>query len=336
MSDIGVALVGAGPWGLVLSRALERAAGAPLRWVCELDADRRAGARGIHPAARLTASVDELLADPEVSAVAVAVDSAAHHSVGRRVLLAGRHLLLEKPMALSVDHATDLETLAREQARILTVGHLLLHHPAVARAREIVAAGELGDDLGFNAVRAVPGPPRSPGGCWWTLAPHDVSLALYLFDALPVAVRARAVTSAGADQDIVASATMSFADGRTARVEVSRFAAAKRRRFAIAGSRRSLEFDELEAAQPLWLRTSPRTGPTATPVRIGFEPADPLLAQCRHFLASAACGDASGGNAAHALDVVRVLEAGSQSMRLGGAAVKVVRDPSAEPVRKVA
>src|SRR6266511_4002933 len=106
MSDIGVALVGAGPWGLVLSRALERAAGAPLRWVCELDADRRAGARGIHPAARLTASVDELLADPEVSAVAVAAASAAHRSVGRRVLLAARHLLTEWCAAVSTATAT--------------------------------------------------------------------------------------------------------------------------------------------------------------------------------------------------------------------------------------
>jgi predicted dehydrogenase len=335
MSGIGVALVGAGPWGLSLARALERASGAPLRWICELDTERRAQAARAHPDTRIGDRLDDVLADSGVSAVVVATDAARHHAVGRQVLLAGRHALIEKPLALSVADARELRTLAEERARVLTVGHLLLHHPAVARAREMVSAGTLGDGLAFESVRATPGPPRTPGSSWWALAPHDVSLALAVFGASPVAVRATATTGSDGEHDIAADATLAFADGRVARIQVARFAPNKRRRFSITGSRFRLGFDELEPGQPLSIREA---AGAAAPIEgpIAAEHADPLLAQCRHFLSCVARGDPRGGNAEHAVDVVRALEAGARSMRRGGAAVEVVPADRREAARKVA
>jgi predicted dehydrogenase len=336
MSSVGVALVGAGPWGLTLARALERAAGSPLRWICELNPARRAHAARLHPESRVNARLDDVLLDPAVVAVAVAVDSAGHHLVGRQVLCAGRHLLLEKPMALSAADASELQTLASERARVLTVDHLLLHHPAIGRIRDLVAAGSVGHVTRFSSTRAVPGPARTPGSSWWTLAPHDVSLALHLLGELPRTVRVTDVRHDNLGHDTFVRAELRFADGRVADIEASLFAPRKTRRLSIVATRASLTFDELDRRRPLVVNGLRDDDPSAPePSDSCFGDVDPLLAQCRHFFASVARGDAAAGNGPHALDVVRVLEAGARSMQCGGIPVAAMSAPP-EAARNVA
>jgi predicted dehydrogenase len=319
MNGEAVALVGAGPWGLTLARALRQAAEAELAWICDLDGDRRARAAGANPGARLTADIDQVLRDPRVRAVAVAVDSPRHHQVGLRVLEARRHLYVEKPLALETADAARLHAAASYQDRVLTVGHLLLFHPAIQRAAEIVAAGVLGEPLYFESMRETVGPPRTPGSAWWALAPHDVSLAIYLFGAVPTTVSATAGGFTAPEHDGIASATLRFADGRTAYIHVARFAAEGVRRLSIAGTRRTLIFDELAPAHPLAIRGAGSS--TVEPIPVAT--VDPLLAQCRHFVACARAGNAAGGNGAHWLAVVRVLAAGARSIRAGGVPVEV-------------
>jgi predicted dehydrogenase len=251
--------------------------------------------------------------------VAVAVDSARHHTVGMRVLAAGRHVYIEKPLALSADDAATLEAAAAARGRILTVGHLLLHHPAVRRARQIVAEGGLGEPLYFESVRETVGAPRAPGSVWWALGPHDVSLALDLFAAVPVTVSATGGAFGAPGHDGVASAVLRFAEGHTAHVHVARFATERTRRLSIAGTRRTLTFDELAGEHPLQIAERESGALTRIPV----DGVDPLLAQCSHFAACVRRGDAAAGNGAHALAVVRVLEAGTLSMAAGGAPVEI-------------
>ena len=290
MTDpVGVALVGAGPWGATLARTLSRISETRLRWICDIDLERRMRVAAAHPGTAVAGSLDEVLADPEVGAAIVAVDSPNHHSVGLRVLAANRHLLVEKPLALSVADATALHDAARARRRVLTVGHLLLHHPAVTRARDLVAAGALGDLLGFESVRAVNPAGRKPQSAWWTLAPHDVSLAIHFFDAVPVMVSAVAGRRDPGDHDYVVYATLRFTDGRLAHVHVARGAAAG----------------------------------APTPEIVPIDIVEPLSVQCRHFISCVSREDPSGGNGGHALAVVRVLEAGARSMEAGGAPVEV-------------
>jgi predicted dehydrogenase len=346
MTAVGVALVGAGPWGLTLGRAVARLPEIDLRWICELDPERRAIAAAIAPQARLTDELDEVLSDPAVAAALVAVDSPRHHPVGLRVLRADRHLLVEKPMALTVADAAELSALAEARHRVLAVGHLLLHHPAVRHARQLIADGVLGQPLWLEATRLAPGTARSGGGAWWTLAPHDVSLALHLFGAIPVRVTAvgrprrdaephpglpersgRSGRSELADlaelADSVAWVTLHFADGRLAHIHVARLAVEKRRGFSVVGTHRALSFDELAPERVLRLTDPARNGALARTEIIPVDAADALSAQCLHFAAGVARGDPSAGNGAHALAVVRVLEAGTRSMRAGGAPVDV-------------
>jgi predicted dehydrogenase len=323
MNPVGVALIGAGPWGLTLGRAMARLPDVDLRWICELDPERRAGAAGIAAGARLTGMLDEVLADPGVAAAFVAVDSARHHPVGLRVLQADRHLMVEKPLALTVADASELSALADTRRRVLAVGHLLLHHPAVRRARKLIADGVLGETLWLEATRLAPGPARTAGSVWWTLAPHDVSLALHLFDGVPMQVTA--VGGAGAPgEETVVWATLHFGDGRLAHLHAARQAAEKKRGFSIVGTARALTFDELASGGALHVHESACDLAGTRAEAIPVDVVDALGAQCRHFVSSVARGDTGAGNGAHALAVVRVLEAGARSMRAGGAPIEVV------------
>jgi predicted dehydrogenase len=322
MSSLGVAVIGAGPWGGTLARAFARVPGVDLRWICELDERRRAEARAAHPDVSITAAVEDALTDPAVMAAIVAVDTPRHHSVGLQVLSADRHLLVEKPLALSVADAAALCEAATARARVLTVGHLLLHHPAVRRAKQLLETGALGKPLYFEAARTVTGTNRRGGSAWWTLAPHDVSLALHLFEAAPVTVSAMG-SRGGSDEDVATFATLHFADGRLAHLHAARFAATRERRFSVVGSQRALSFDELAPESTLQLSEPTLAGPAVPIEQIAIGPADPLYAQCLHFVSSALQGDTTGGNGAHALAVVRVLDAGARSMAAGGAPFEV-------------
>jgi len=323
MNEIGVAVIGAGPWGATLARTFARIPGVNLRWICDLDELRCAEARAAHPEVSVTAAVDEVLADPTVSAAVVAVDAPRHHSVGLQVLSADRHLLVEKPLALSVTDASALCEAATARARVLTVGHLLLHHPAVRRAKQMLDAGLLGKPLYFETTRTVSGTARRGGSAWWTLAPHDVSLAVHLFDATPTAVSAVGSRDGSADFDVATSATLHFEDGRRAQVHVARLAATKERRFSLVGGERAVSFDELAPVPTLRVSAPPGLEEDGRFTEIAIETADPLYAQCVHFAASAASGDTTGGNAAHGLAVIRVVAAGARSMAVGGTPVEV-------------
>jgi predicted dehydrogenase len=315
-------VVGSGPWGLTLAGAFGRLPQVQLRWICELEEERRARAALAHPDARITADLGEALADPDVAAVVVAVDPAGHHAVSLRVLAARKHLFVEKPLALTASDAEEIHATAVARGRVLTVGHVLLHNRAIREARQIVAKGLLGGPLAFASRRATPGAPRRPGSAWWALAPHDVSLALYLFDGLPTSVTATGSDWGAEQEDNAATAVLHFPGGGTARIQVARFAASKRRDVTIAGGDATLTFDELatnDQALRIW---RPQTGTAVMP----GERVDALRAQCLDFVARVARGDAGSDSGAHAVDVVRVLEAGERSMRRAGSAQRVTRD----------
>ncbi|HVV51276.1 MAG TPA: Gfo/Idh/MocA family oxidoreductase, partial [Polyangia bacterium] len=283
MDPVGVALVGAGPGGQTLGRAMARLPEVDLRWICELEPGRRAAAAGIAAGARLTGALEEALADPRVAAAFVAVDSPRHHPVGLQVLQADRHLLVEKPLALTVADAAELSALADARGRVLAVGHLLLHHPAVRRARQLVAEGALGETLWLEAARLAPGSGRT-GSAWWTLAPHDVSLALHLFDAVPARVTAVGGAGRAPGEETVVWATLHFGDGRLAHVHAARHAAEKRRGFSVVGTRRALSFDELAGGGALRVHDPSGAGAAAHGDAVPIDAADALAAQCRHFV----------------------------------------------------
>ncbi|HEY7371476.1 MAG TPA: Gfo/Idh/MocA family oxidoreductase [Polyangia bacterium] len=326
MPPIALAVIGAGPWGLTLANAFASLPQATVRWICELDEGRRARASAAHPDAQVTGALDEALSDPAVGAVVVAVEPARHHAIAMRALAADKHVFVEKPLASSARDAEQVCATAAARHRVLSVGHLLLHHPAVRRAREIAGQGQLGEPLTFVSRRVTPGPPRTVGSAWWALAPHDVSLALHLFGGVPTTVGVSGGAWGQTQEDNVATAVLRFAGGGTAHVHVARFAPGKRRETTIAGPNATLTFDELAPAEQSLRLWTPQQGEVVVPVDLS-DPAraNALRAQCLDFAARAASGDDGGDDGSHAVDVVRVLESGQRSMRQQGKPQPVVR-----------
>ena len=146
-----------------------------------------------------------------------------------RVLAARKHLLIEKPLALSAPTRRRCHATAVARGRVLSVGHLLLHHRRCDGRGRSSTNGLLGNGRSSTTHRATVGPPRAPGSAWWALAPHDVSLALHLFDALPTSISATGSDWGAAQEDNAAAAVLHFPGGRTAHIQVARFVANKRR-----------------------------------------------------------------------------------------------------------
>jgi predicted dehydrogenase len=304
MSKVGVAVVGAAGWGKNVVRAFSDASGASLRGVCDLRPELLARVATAHPGVRLTRSFDDLLTDPEIAAVALAVDSGNHHRLARRALEAGRHVFVEKPLALTVADSEELCLVAERNRRTLMVGHLLLYHPAILVAKRALDAGELGEARYLHSQRVNLGVVRSTENAWWSLAPHDIAVAMFLLGGAPATVSATGgcFLQAKAQIDDVAFATLRWTDGRVAHIHVSWIDADKRRSLTIVGSKGSVTIDG--------------TAPVA-------REQEPLRVECEHFIECVRTGSRPRSDGAQGVAVVRVLEAGERSMRAGGTPIAI-------------
>ncbi len=304
MSSLGIGVVGAASWGRNVVRAFASTRGADLRGVCDLRPELLARVATQHPGVRVTPSFEDLLRDPEIGAVALAVDSGSHHRLARRALEAGRHVFVEKPLALNVPDSEELCNVAEQTGRTLMVGHLLLYHPAVVVAKQSIDDGDLGQVRYLHSQRVNLGVVRASENAWWSLAPHDVAVATYLLGSAPVTISATGScflqTTRGIED--VAFATLGWADGRVAHIHVSWIDTEKRRSLTIVGSRASLTVDG----------TAPLAGDE-----------EPLRIECEHFVDCVRTGQRPRSDGAQGLAVVRVLEAGERSMRAGGAPVAI-------------
>ena len=181
-----VGLAGLGPWGSNLARNFNELA--RLAWICDASEERLAVAAARYPAARATTSFDELLQDKAVEAVVVATPVPTHAELARRALVAGKHVFVEKPMAMGAEDAESLVALAEERGLALMPGHLLLYHPGVLKLKELVDGGELGDVLYVYGNRQNLGTIRPDENALWSLGVHDLSVILYLLGEEPTEV----------------------------------------------------------------------------------------------------------------------------------------------------
>jgi len=336
-APIGIGLCGTGSWGLNWLRAIERSRGARLVHVCDRSGAALASAAARAPWARASEDPEGLFSDPAVDAVVIATPSPTHAELTRRAILAGKDVLCEKPLATRVDDAIDLERLAAERRAILSVGHLLLFHPAVERLRAIAASGELGDLRYLHAQRLNLGIVRADESCWTSLGAHDVAIANAFFGGPPEIVTCCGgafVRPTGAAD--VAFATLTYPEGRLAHVHVSWLDPNKVRRFTLVGARKMATFDDTVADDKLAIYDSGVDLPASLAwgegvrMRTGavtFPPlpvVEPLVAECEAFVDAVVRRTPStlvGPRAA--VDVVRVLDAGTRSFAAGGAPMRL-------------
>ena len=327
---VAVAVLGAGSWGHNLVRAFAGLPRCALLSVADPSREARSRVAAEFPRLRLLASSSSALLDPGVEAVAIATPSATHAPLAAAALRAGKHVLVEKPLALSSRDARALGALARRRGLRLMAGHLLEYHPGFQKVLELAHGGRLGRILYAYAHRLNLGDIRRSDDVLWSLAPHDLSMLLTLFGALQRAVSARGGAYVEADRHDVVFLTLQLPSGSVAHVPVSWLDPRKIRCLTVVGDRRMAVFDDMEPAEKVrvYEKRADIRAPYASygesiavhsgEVWIPRLPAvEPLRAECAHFLECVRTGREPLTGARSGLDVVRVLEAASAALASG-------------------
>jgi predicted dehydrogenase len=334
MSRVRIAVVGAGNWGRNHVRTVATLPEATLAAVCDIDPQRLQGVERLYPTARATTVLEEAL---EVAdAVVVASPAAAHAPIARAAIERGLPVLVEKPFALSSVEAESVASLADARGVPVLAGHLLLFHPAIERLREMIGAGELGPLYYLYSQRVNLGQVRPDENALWSFGPHDISVALHLLPDRPVAVAARGHSYLQPGIEDVVFLTLEFASGVIAHVQMSWLDPHKERRLTVVGARRMVVFDDMQPREKLKIFDKGVERPPeyrsfgeSLSVREGdiFVPripnVEPLTAELRHFVAVARGETPPRVTAWDGVEVVRILEAASASLRGDGRALAI-------------
>jgi predicted dehydrogenase len=322
--SVRVGVVGFGYWGPNLARNFAALPGCELAWCCDGSEAARARFAPLYPGARFTGELDDLLSDPELDAIALATPVPSHAALAQRVLAAGKHCFVEKPLAQSVAEAEAAVEAARSADRVLMVGHLLEYHPGVVRLKELADSGELGQVHYLYGNRLNLGKLRADENALWSLGAHDVSVTLRLAGEEPVEVHARGESYMRPGIEDVVFCFLRFPSGLSAHLHLSWLDPHKERRFTIVGSRRMATFDDMALEGKLTVydkgfdESTSSYGEYITRSGDIWSPrlpnAEPLRAECLHFVECIAEGRSPISDGESGLRVVRVLEALQQSL----------------------
>jgi predicted dehydrogenase len=267
-------------------------------------------------------SFEQILAEPSIQAVAIATQPSTHHHLAKRALLAGKHVFVEKPLALELKHAEELTALARRLERRLMVGHILQYHPAIAKLQTLIASGAIGRILRLQATRMNLGTIRREEDVLWCLGPHDVSVILALVGTEPSEVHA--VGGYHLRKTIADAVTLhlSFPEGEQAQVNLSWLHPVKEHRLTVIGSDAMIVFDDgapWERKLLLYPHVVDVAGDKPAAIRaellpITVEEHEPLKLECQHFLDCIAQRREPRTNGAEGLRVMQVLARASAMM----------------------
>jgi predicted dehydrogenase len=312
-----VGVVGLGYWGPNLARNFDRLPGAELTWLCDASDEALARWGAAFPSARTTAEFDDLLNDDALEAVVIATPVPTHAELATRVLAAGKHCFVEKPLARTEEEAEAVVSAARSADRVLMVGHLLEYHPGVQRLADIVRTGELGELRYIYSNRLNLGKDRPDENALWSLGAHDLSVILMLAGEEPVHWEAMGASYLRPNVEDVVFALLRFDSGLLAHMHLSWLDPHKERRFTVVGSKRMATFDDMEIERKLTVYDKgfdesyssygeyiARSGDIYSP-RVPNE--EPLRIECSHFLECVRDGVEPRTGAESALRVVRVL-----------------------------
>jgi len=246
---ITIGVIGCGYWGPNLIRNFAENERAQLRWICDTDEKRLSAIGRRYPAARITADYEQLLADPELAAVVIATPVSTHYRFAKDALIAGKHVLVEKPFTTNAREARELVELAEARGLTLMVDHTFVYTGAVRRIKEIVENGELGELLYFDSVRINLGLFQRDINVVWDLAPHDLSIMDYLVSRDAVALTATGSSHIEAGIENIAYVMLRFADSFIAHFHFNWLSPVKIRRTLIAGRRKMIVYDDIEPTE---------------------------------------------------------------------------------------
>jgi predicted dehydrogenase len=316
---VRVGVVGLGYWGPNLARNFDGLADADLVWCCDGRAEVRERFSTVFRNTRFTGELDDLLTDDTLDAIVLATPVPTHAELAVRVLEAGKHCFVEKPLAQSVADAERAVQASRDAGRILMVGHLLQYHPGVHKLKEIADSGELGDIHYIYGNRLNLGQLRADENALWSLGAHDVSVVLHLAggeEPSELAAHGEAYMRPGVED--VVFGYLRFASGLAAHLHLSWLDPHKERRFTVVGSKRMATFDDMDPERKVTVYDKgfdekadsygeyiTRAGDIHSP---RIPNAEPLRLECQHFVDCVRDGRTPLSDGESGLRVVRVLE----------------------------
>ena len=333
---VRVGVVGFGYWGPNLVRNLDRLPDAQLVAACDLNEANLAKMKGLYPYIETTTDLAAMLADHDLDAVVVATSAPSHHAIAKQVIAAGKHCYVEKPLTLKSSHAEELVRMADEAGVVLFTGHLMEYHSAVNWIRDYIASGELGDVLYLYAQRLNLGKVRTEENAFSSLAPHDVSIVLYLLGEAPDYVSASGAAYLNDGVHDTVFANLHFPSGKMAQIHVSWLDPHKIRKFTIVGTKKMLVFDDMEATEKIWIYDRGVGEPARAmaygedltlrfgDITVPWVPMkEPLGIELQHFLDCCDTHATPRSDGRNGLSVVSVLEAVDKSMAQGGAPIAI-------------
>ncbi|MFN0153273.1 MAG: Gfo/Idh/MocA family protein [Gaiella sp.] len=336
MSPVKTAVVGLGYWGPNLVRNLNEIDTADLVAVCDQRPDRLELIERRYPGVRGYSSLDDLLADETLEAVAIATPVTSHHPIALACLAAGKHVFIEKPLAASTAESLDLIRDASQRDLVLMPGHTFVYSPPVVAIHDMIVAGDLGDLYFISTSRVNLGLHQADVSVAWDLGPHDFSILRYWLGETPEFVSALSRCCVIPSVPDVAFIDLEFRTGAIAHVELSWLAPSKLRRTTIVGSKRMVVYDDtstepvrvfdsgVELKEPETFgeyRLTYRTGDIVSP---RIDATEPLAVELKDFCAAIREGSTPRSSALLGLEVVRMIEAVDRSLENGGGRVELV------------
>lgn len=337
---VSVGIAGYGYWGPNLARNFQSLTNVRLGGVCDPDSARLEHVSKTYPAATAYGEFATMLEDGGLDAVAIATPVRTHHALAKAALLAGKHVMVEKPMAATADECRELIELADARGLTLMVGHTYLYSEAVRRILEIIESGDIGEVRYINCQRLNLGLFQQDINVAWDLAPHDLSIILRVMGVLPETVNCQGNGHVNPQIEDVTNLSLQFPGCRFATVQSSWLEPRKVRQMTFVGTRKMIVYDDLEPHAKIRIydvrvdcpphydsfaefQYSYHYGECRIP---HLEQSEPLQRMCGHFIDCIRQGSKPVTGGRDGLEVVRILEACSKSLRNKGAAVGFAED----------
>lgn len=334
---IGIGVIGYGYWGPNLVRNFSRLSGARVRWICDRDTKLLSEVPRLYPTIQTTSTRDDLFKDPQTQAVVIATPVSTHFPLAKEALMAGKHVLLEKPMTQTSKEAVQLTKLARKKRRILMVDHTFVYTPAVQTMKEILDGKALGTLQYIDCVRTNLGLLQKDTNVVYDLAPHDFGILHYLLGKNPTWVSCTGAAPHNTGQEEVAHISAQYGKNLFVHAHVSWLSPIKIRTMVFVGTAKMLLYNDMEASEKIQIYDKSvsvtRSPKLMRQLRIGYRAGDMvaphiavaegLAGMTQAFIEAIETGIAPPTDARAGTAVVRMMEAATQSLRNGGKTIRL-------------
>src|ERR1039457_1326905 len=335
--QIKVGVVGCGYWGPNLIRNFRALPDCSLKVMCDVNQDRLKHLRALYPEVEGSTDFNHMINGAGLDAVVIATAVRFHYTMAKAALLAGKHTFIEKPMAASAKECEELVEIAQQKGLVLMVGHTFLYSPAVRKIKEIVDCGDIGEIRYISARRLSLGLFQKDINAAWDLAPHDISIILHIMDEEPVSVNCRGNAHVTRGIEDVTTMSHHFRKERSAIIQSSWLDPRKIREMTIVGSKRMIVYDDVAQQEKIRIFDVRVERPPHYDTFAEFHYAyhygdiyapyikqeEPLKTECQHFLECIRHGTTPVSCGTRGTELVRILEASSESLQKGGAPVEL-------------